>query len=72
VQNRVGVQVYGDYFNMFNIALIFQILLDLGIENFIRREIAQYPQLVSKYLSNIFLLKCFLGVIYFLICFGIG
>jgi O-antigen/teichoic acid export membrane protein len=72
VQNKVGAEVYGNYFYMFNIALIFQILLDLGIENFIRREIAQYPHLVSKYLSNIILLKCLLGILFFLVCFAIA
>jgi len=72
----VGAEIYGNYFYMFSIALIFQILLDLGIESFLRKEIAQYPHLVSKYLSNIFLLKFLLGTIFFLVClataFGIG
>jgi O-antigen/teichoic acid export membrane protein len=76
VQNKVGAEIYGNYFYMFNIALIFQILLDLGIENFLRKEIAQYPHLVSKYLSDILLLKLVLGIIFFMVClaiaFGIG
>jgi O-antigen/teichoic acid export membrane protein len=69
VQNRVGAEVYGSYIWLFNLALIFQILLDLGIENFVRKEISQYPQRVSTYLSNIFLLKAFLGLLYFMLCF---
>jgi O-antigen/teichoic acid export membrane protein len=72
VQNRVGVEVYGSYFYLFNIALIFQIILDLGIENFIRKEIAQFPHLVSRYLSNIFFLKGILGIIFFIMSFGIA
>jgi O-antigen/teichoic acid export membrane protein len=69
VQNRVGAEIYGSYIWLFNLALIFQILLDLGIENFVRKEISQFPHLVSSYLSNIFLLKGFMGAVYFILCF---
>jgi O-antigen/teichoic acid export membrane protein len=69
VQNRVGAEVYGSYIWVFNLALIFQILLDLGIENFVRKEISQHPHRVSNLLSNIFMLKVFLGIVYFVICF---
>ncbi len=34
VQNAVGARAYGNYFILLNFSLIFQILLDLGIENF--------------------------------------
>jgi O-antigen/teichoic acid export membrane protein len=72
VQNRVGAEIYGSYIWLFNLALIFQILLDLGIENFVRKEISQNPQRVSSYLSNIFMLKGFLGIIYFSLCFMVA
>ncbi len=34
VQNRVGEEMYGFYFSLFNFAFILNILLDLGINNF--------------------------------------
>ncbi len=70
VQNNVGAEIYGSYFTIFNIAVIFQIILDLGIENFIRREIAQYPGMISRYLSNIVFLKIILAIPYTFICFA--
>lgn len=72
VQNAVGVRIYGNYFILLNFSLIFQILLDLGIENFTRREIARHGHLLNKYFSNILPLKIILGVTYFVICSLIG
>ena len=53
VQNAVGNEMYGFYFAVFNLAYIFNILLDLGITNFNTRNIAQHPQLIGKHLSGI-------------------
>jgi O-antigen/teichoic acid export membrane protein len=72
VQNAVGAQTYGNYFILLNFSLIFQILLDLGIENFTRREIAQHGHLLNKYFSNILPLKIILGLIYYAVCALIG
>lgn len=68
VQNTVGTEVYGNYFHLFSWAIIFQIFLDLGIENFSRREIASSPILIKRYLSSIINLKIFLGLFYFFLC----
>lgn len=72
VQNTVGASEYGKYFMLLNFSLILQILLDLGLENFNRREIARHSNLLEKYLSNIITLKLILGIIYFAICSAIG
>ena len=72
VQNAVGASTYGNYFILLNFSLIFQILLDLGIENFSRREIARHSHLLNKYFSNILPLKLILGVLYFLVCSVVG
>lgn len=72
VQNAVGASEYGKYFILLNFSLIFQILLDLGIENFSRREIARYNQLLNKYFSRVLPLKLFLGLVYFILCSVIG
>lgn len=72
VQNAVGASEYGNYFILLNFTLIFQIFLDLGIENFSRREIARHNQLLNKYFSNILPLKLLLGILYFAICSVVG
>ena len=72
VQNNVGAEIYGSFFSLFSTALIFQIILDLGIENFLRREIAHYPSMIGRYLSNVIVLKIFLTIPYALVCFLIA
>jgi O-antigen/teichoic acid export membrane protein len=72
VQNAVGVSQYGNYFVLLNFTLIFQILLDLGIENFSRREIARHSHMLNRYFSNILPLKIILGLLYLFICTGVG
>ena len=60
VQNAVGTEEYGFYFTIFNLAYIFNILLDLGITNFNTRNIAQHPHLISKHLPHILSIKLLL------------
>ena len=72
VQNTVGVTEYGKYFILINFSIILQILLDLGLENFNRRELARHNNLLEKFLSNIITLKLTLGVLYFLISLALG
>lgn len=72
VQNRVGNSEYGIYFTLFSISLLFNILLDLGINNFNNREIAKNKILLEKYFSNILGIKISLGIVYFLVCFATG
>lgn len=72
VQNVVGAESYGFYFSLFNFSILLNIILDFGITNFNNRDIAQNNQLLSKYLSNIFMLKLLLAVVYFVISFAIG
>ncbi len=64
VQNRVGEEVYGFYFSLFNFAFILNILLDLGINNFNNRSIARDPNLLKDYLAAIIPLKFFLSLVY--------
>jgi O-antigen/teichoic acid export membrane protein len=72
VQNAVGATEYGNYFILLNFTLIFQIVLDLGIESFSRREIARHNQLLNKYFSYILPLKLILGLVYFSVCSVFG
>lgn len=72
VQNAVGPAEYGKYFILINFTIIFQILLDLGIENFSRREIARNHHFLDRYLSYILPLKLTLAFCYYFVCGIIG
>jgi O-antigen/teichoic acid export membrane protein len=64
VQNRVGEEIYGFYFSLFNFAFILNILLDLGINNFNNRSIARDHDLLTDNLSAIVPLKLVLALVY--------
>lgn len=72
VQNAVGADQYGFYIDLFNLAYIFNILLDIGITNFNTRNIAQHPQLISKHLPSILGMKVMLLGIYVVATFTVG
>jgi O-antigen/teichoic acid export membrane protein len=64
VQNRVGEEMYGFYFSLFNFAFILNILLDLGINNFNNRAISRDHNLLKEYLAAIIPLKLLLSIVY--------
>ena len=64
VQNRVGEEIYGFYFSLFNFAFILNILLDLGINSFNNRAIAREHSLLRDHLSAIIPLKLILSAVY--------
>lgn len=70
VQNTVGAEEYGFYFAVFNFSFLFNILLDFGITNFNNKNIAQNNQLLTRYLSNLLVLKALLFVVYVVVTFG--
>jgi O-antigen/teichoic acid export membrane protein len=72
VQNAVGTENFGLYFSLFNFSYILNIILDLGITNFNNKNIAQNPNILSKYVSNIVTLRILLGIIYTIIALSIG
>ncbi len=72
VQNAVGNEMYGFYFSIFNLAYIFNIMLDLGVTNFNTRNIAQHPQLIGKHLSGILGIKLCLLALYLVVAFTVG
>lgn len=63
VQNRAGEQ-YGMYFALLNLAYLFQILNDFGIQSFNNRHISQHPQLLPKYFPNLLAIKWLLALVY--------
>ncbi|MBR1793401.1 MAG: polysaccharide biosynthesis C-terminal domain-containing protein [Bacteroidales bacterium] len=72
VQNAVGAEAYGLYFTLFNLAYIFNILLDVGITNYNTRNIARHPQLLQKHLSSILSIKLLLMAGYLTVTLTIG
>lgn len=72
VQNAVGAQEYGFYFALFNLAYIFNILLDLGITNYNTRHIARFPHRVQSHLSGILCSKLLLLGLYLVVTFTVG
>lgn len=70
VQNKVGESEYGFYFALFNLALVGQIFLDFGINNFNSRAIAQQPQLLPNYVGVIIPFKIVLSISYLMLCYA--
>ena len=72
VQNLVGAGEYGLFYSLFNFSLLLNIILDFGLTNFNNREISRHSQLISKYFSNIFVIKILLAAIYAVLCLSVG
>ena len=53
VQNRVGPENYGLYFSLLNLSVLFNILLDFGINNYTTKHLAQDPEEIKKYFNAI-------------------
>jgi O-antigen/teichoic acid export membrane protein len=64
VQNRVGEEMYGFYFSLFNFAFILNMLLDVGINNYNNRAISRDNSLLKGNLAAIIPLKLVLSIIY--------
>ena len=67
VQNRVGLEAYGLYFALFNFSFLFQIVTDLGIQQYNSRLISQNQALAGKYLPHFLSLKACLSILFFVI-----
>ena len=72
VQNRVGTETYGLYFSLLNLSFIFNIITDLGINNFTTRNIAQYPKVMPKYLGKVLSFRLLLFLIYSILTLTAG
>lgn len=66
VQNRLGAEEYGLYYQVFSFSILLNIILDFGITNYNSRNIAQHGHMLSRYFSGIFNVKLLLGIIYML------
>lgn len=67
VQNKVGPEEYGLYFSLLNLSVILNMLLDLGINNYTTKRIAQRPEIAKRYFSKVFSFRLILFLIYFVV-----
>jgi O-antigen/teichoic acid export membrane protein len=72
IQNTVGAADYGMYFALLNFSFLFNIILDVGLNNYNTKNIAEQPQIIERYLGSILGLKFFLGISYALITLGVA
>jgi len=69
VQNTVGEHAYGLYFALFNFSMIFNTILDMGINNFNNCSVARSEDFLKEGFSRIFTLKLILGIFYAIVVF---
>ena len=70
VQNQVGDSTYGDYYVAFNLSLLFAVLLDLGMNSYISREIAAAGRLIHK--RRVLTMRLGMGLIYAILVAAAG
>jgi O-antigen/teichoic acid export membrane protein len=72
VQIRVGYASYGTYQALFNLGLIFQILLDFGLTQYNSREVATDPKRIRVLFSSMLWTRIVLSFFYLAIVLLIG
>lgn len=69
VQRTTG-EAYGKYFVLFNLSLLFNMLLDMGTSNYNNRKLAGNPNKFAVYFSNVMTLRLVLSSIYLILLMG--
>ena len=72
VQVAVGHEVYGQYVALLNFSIIFQVMLDFGLQNYNNRTVAQSPQTIKTLFPNIVIAKGVLSLGYIVLVLGLG
>lgn len=70
-QNELSYD-YASYYTVLNLALIFNILLDIGIQNFNQAQVASSSGFFKSNIKVFIRLKLFLSGLYFLVVLSIG
>ena len=70
VQMNLGDTMYGEYYVLFNLGLLFAVLLDLGLNSYVSREIAAAGRLIHK--KRIVSVRLLMGFIYVLLVLILG
>jgi len=70
VQNTVGASEYGLYFALMNFVYLFQIINDVGLQNYNHSVLSKYHNLIPKYLPKILAAKLALALVFTIaVCF---
>lgn len=72
VQNAVGPSAYGMYFALFNFCFLFQIILDLGIQNFNSKNVSENREQVAQIFPFVFGAKIMLALAFVVVVFAFG
>lgn len=72
IQNRVGAEDYGNYFALISFSFLLNILLDMGVNNYNTRNIAQNSKLLKKHFSGLLSLRVLLMIVYIVVVLAIG
>ncbi len=64
VQNHVGNDIYGMYFTFLNLAYIFQLLSDMGLQNLTYSELPKDRSVFRQLLSNVISLRVILAFVF--------
>jgi O-antigen/teichoic acid export membrane protein len=64
-----GAEIFGHYTFAISFTIMFAMLVDLGINSLIIREVARDRKSASKYLTNVLLVKSVLGIVAFVLIF---
>jgi O-antigen/teichoic acid export membrane protein len=76
VQNAVGLDHYGLYFSLLSLSLILNILMDLGINNYVIKTVAKNQEEAKSQISSVLILRLALFILYlgvlFVIAFLLG
>lgn len=72
VQNRVGAEIFGNYFALISFSFLLNILLDMGISNYNARRVAQLESHESLGFGPMLGLRLFLMAGYLILLLGAG
>jgi O-antigen/teichoic acid export membrane protein len=71
-QNRLGLEAYGAYTNLFTFSLVLGLLLDFGINNYNSASLARNPRDLQKQFMPLLMIKAGLCLVYLLLTIGLG
>lgn len=71
-QNRLGLEQYGIYTNLFTFSLILGLLLDFGVNNYNSSSLARTPGLLARQFVPLLSLKALLGIFYMILTLLFG
>jgi O-antigen/teichoic acid export membrane protein len=72
VQNIIGIETYGLYFDYFNFVLLFQFINDPGLQNWNTQHVTGNRDSILTHLVPLFITKFLLGLIFLLVVFVVA